>query len=68
MTYQTTEKQQIQHAKDFKRVPQAYGSIIMTVTVKLEQSGIDINDPKAAIEIAKIIKLSVKETQQYYKA
>ena len=68
MTYQTTEKQQTQHAIDFKKVAQAYGSIIMSLTVKVNQSGIDINDPKAAIEFAKIMKLCVKETQPYYKA
>ena len=66
MTYQTTERQQLKHEKDFKKVAQAHGSVIMTLTVKLMETNIDINDKKAVAEFVKLMKLSVKETQTHY--
>ena len=53
-------------AAAFKKVPQAYGSVIILFTQKCEELKVSINDPKAAAEFAKIMKLCVKETQKFY--
>ena len=66
MTYQTNEKQQTKHAEDFKNLAQGHGSFIMELTVEYGKSGIAINDPKADVKFAKIMKACLKKTQKYY--
>lgn len=67
MTYPTNEKQQTLHAADFKIVGKSAGSVIIEFTKAVIKEPIDINDPKAAQQFAKLIKVCVSSTQEHYK-
>lgn len=66
MTFTTTEKQISLDKARFEKVYQAGGSIILELEAHLINKPININDPKAGKEFAKLMNIVFKETLKHY--